>query len=254
MYQLQLKNLSKTFRRNSKKLLVLDNINLNVKKSEFIAIVGPSGCGKTTLLRIIMGLEHPSKGSIKLDDKNIKEVSSALGLVFQEFSLFGWRTVLENVTFGLEMKKIGKEEQMKISEKYIKLVDLEDFKKHYPYELSGGMKQRVAVARALATNPEVLLMDEPFGALDEQTRNTLQTELIKIWKETRKTIIFITHNIEEAIFLAQRIIILSKTPSTVNRIIENKLSYPRDKLAPDFIKLKCDITRHFYDDKIDGDI
>ncbi len=249
MYQLQLNNISKTFKRNSKKLLVLDNINLNVKKSEFIAIVGPSGCGKTTLLRIIMGLEHPSKGSIKLDDKNIKEAGSALGMVFQEFSLFGWRTVLENVTFGLEMKKLKKEEQMKIAEEYIRLVVLDDFKEHYPCELSGGMKQRVAVARALATNPEVLLMDEPFGALDAQTRNTLQTELIKIWNKTRKTVIFITHNIEEAIFLAQRIVILSKIPSTVEHIVENKLPYPRDKLAPDFIELKCDITRHFYDNK-----
>ncbi|RLG15480.1 MAG: nitrate ABC transporter ATP-binding protein [Candidatus Nanohalarchaeota archaeon] len=249
MYQLQLKNISKTFKRNSKKQLVLDNINLNVKKSEFIAIVGPSGCGKTTLLRIIMGLEHPSKGSIKLDDKNIKEANSALGMVFQEFSLLGWRTVLENVTFGLEMKKLKKEEQMKIAEEYIRLVVLDDFKEHYPCELSGGMKQRVAVARALATNPQVLLMDEPFGALDAQTRNTLQTELIKIWRKTRKTVIFITHNIEEAIFLAQRIVILSKIPSTVERIVENKLPYPRDKLAPDFIELKCDITKHFYDSK-----
>lgn len=249
MYQLQLKNISKTFKRNSKKQLVLDNINLNVKKSEFIAIVGPSGCGKTTLLRIIMGLEHPSKGSTKLDEKKIKEAGSALGMVFQEFSLFGWRTILENVTFGLEMKKLKKEEQMKIAEEYIKLVELDDFKEHYPCELSGGMKQRVAVARALATNPEVLLMDEPFGALDAQTRNTLQTELIKIWRKTRKTVIFITHNIEEAIFLAQRIVILSKIPSTVERIVENKLPYPRDKLAPDFIELKCDITRHFYDNK-----
>jgi len=246
MYQLELKNISKTYKRNSKKLLVLDNINLNVKKSEFVCILGPSGCGKTTLLRIIMGLEQFSSGSINLDGKNIEEVESRLGMVFQEFSLFPWRTIFENVTFGLEMKGVKKQEQTKIAEKYLELVDLSDFKDHYPSELSGGMKQRVAVARALAVNPELLLMDEPFGALDAQTRNTLQTELIKLWGKTEKTVIFITHNIEEAIFLAQRIIILSKIPSRVERIIENKLPYPRDKLSGDFNEIKLDITRYFY--------
>jgi NitT/TauT family transport system ATP-binding protein len=205
----------------------LKDFNLKVNKGEFVALVGPSGCGKSTLLDILAGLAQPTSGSILIDGKKITGPALDRGIVMQGYALFPWRTVRQNVEFGLEIKKIPKAERMEISLKYINLVGLEGFADHFPHELSGGMKQRVAIARALAYDPEVLLMDEPFAAVDAQTRETLQDELLRIWEETGKTIVFVTHSIEEAVFLADRVAVLATNPGTIKEVIEIDLPRPR---------------------------
>lgn len=216
-HKLELRNVTRVFYSEEGKIKALEDINLNVKPNEFLCIIGPSGCGKTTLLRLIAGLDHPNSGEIILDGKEVKEPSPDRGMVFQEFSLFPWRTVIKNVTFGLEIMEVDKQEQYKIANEYLELVGLQGFENCYPYELSGGMKQRVAIARALAMEPSVLLMDEPFGSVDAQTRNVLQEELLEIWKRTKKTILFVTHSVDEAVYLADRVVVMSARPG---RIIE----------------------------------
>jgi NitT/TauT family transport system ATP-binding protein len=190
---LKITDLSKTFTSRESNLLALTDINLDVKEGEFICLLGPSGCGKTTLLRIIAGLEQRTTGSMCLNGVEIQGPGPDRGMVFQEFALFPWRTVRKNVEFGLEIKKLPPEEREKIADRYIDLVGLKGFEKSHPNQLSGGMKQRVGIARALANEPSILLMDEPFGALDAQTRNQMQKELLRIWQETKKTVIFVTH-------------------------------------------------------------
>lgn len=230
-----IKNIGQTFRRKSVKgvatpdFTALSNINLDVDKGEFIAIVGPSGCGKSTLLDILAGLTKQTSGEIFIDGKLITGPALDRGIVLQGYALFPWRTVKQNVEFGLEVKKITKEERQKISEHFIRFVGLEGFEDRYPVELSGGMKQRVAIARALAYDPEVLLMDEPFAAVDAQTRETMQDELLRIWDNTKKTIIFITHSIDEAVYLADRVVVLTGNPGTIKEIIPVKLPRPRYK-------------------------
>jgi NitT/TauT family transport system ATP-binding protein len=211
-HKLELRNITKTFKTEEGELTALESINLAINPSEFLCIIGPSGCGKSTLLRLIAGLDDPSSGEILLDGKELRGPSLDRGMVFQEYSLFPWRTVLKNVTFGLEIQGIDKQEQYKIAKEYIELVGLKGFEKRYPYELSGGMKQRVAIARALATEPAILLMDEPFGSVDAQTRNILQEELLEIWKRTKKTILFVTHSVDEAVYLADRVAVVSSRP------------------------------------------
>lgn len=224
----------------------LGGISLEVEDGEFLAIVGPSGCGKSTFLEIAAGLIKPTFGNIYIDGKTINGPDHNRGIVFQGYALFPWRTVLGNVAYGLEEKGVPKKTRKEICQKYISLVGLSGFEDHYPYQLSGGMKQRVAIARALAYNPDILLMDEPFAALDAQTRETLQDEVLHIWDETRKTVLFVTHNIEEAIFLADRIAIMSARPGKIKKIIEVQLSRPRfeeQRTSQDFIKIRQEVGK-----------
>lgn len=200
--------------------VAVENVSLNVKAGEFLVIVGPSGCGKSTLLDLLAGLTTPTSGSITLNGKSITGPGLDRGIVFQQYALFPWLTALENIEFGLEAKGVAKDERRKTAEYFLKLVGLSDFEHHYPNELSGGMKQRVAIARSLAYNPDVLLMDEPFAALDAQTRETLQAELVRIWQQTGKTVVFITHSIDEAIYLGQRIAIMTSRPGRIKQIID----------------------------------
>jgi NitT/TauT family transport system ATP-binding protein len=212
----------------------LSGITLTVNDKEFLSILGPSGCGKTTLLRIIGGLDTASSGSITLNGASITRQSSRMAMIFQEYSLYPWRTVLENVTFGLEIQNMEKRPASDLGMEYLHLVGLAEFAERYPYELSGGMRQRVAVARAMAIDPEILLMDEPFGALDAQTRNLLQKELLDIWHKTKKTIIFVTHSVDEAVYLADRLVVLTSRPGRVCEIIPIDLDRPRDRTSADF--------------------
>ncbi|WP_292370809.1 ABC transporter ATP-binding protein [Methanoregula sp. UBA64] len=242
MGHLVIKDLTQAFRKDDNtELTALDHVSLEVKDKEFVCILGPSGCGKTTLLRLIAGLDTPEGGSIVLDGEEMKGPNPKIGFVFQEYSLFPWRSVLDNIAFGLEMKGVPREERYRIAEQYLSLVNLSAFKTSYPAELSGGMRQRVAVARALALDPVLLLMDEPFGALDAQTRNMLQTELLGIWEKTKKTIIFITHSVDEAVYLSDRIIVLSPRPGKVCRTVSIELPRPRDRTNPEFAELRRDI-------------
>ncbi|MFV0529360.1 MAG: ABC transporter ATP-binding protein [Lachnospiraceae bacterium] len=205
----------------------LKDFSLEVEAGEFITVVGPSGCGKSTLLDILSGLSQAESGSYLIDGKAVKGPSLDRGFVMQSYALFPWRTVLKNVEFGLELKKIARADRTKTAQEYIRLVGLEEFADRYPYELSGGMRQRVAIARALAYQPEILLMDEPFAAVDAQTREKLQDELLQIWEQTGKTIIFITHSIDEAVLLADRVVVMSENPGTVKEIIGIDLPRPR---------------------------
>lgn len=234
--ELEIDALSKQFgNKNSQPLLVLDDINLTIKEGEFVSLLGPSGCGKSTLLSMIAGLAKPSSGSVSLGGAEITGPSPERGVVFQESALFPWMSVKENVMFPLR-KAMSKKEQLNTATKYLQMVQLSKFPDHYPHELSGGMQQRVAIARVLAMNPKLLLMDEPFGALDEQTRSVLQEELEKIWMDTKKTVIFVTHSIREAIKLSDRVIILGARPGTI--ISDFKVDIPRPRVHEDMAKLE----------------
>ena len=235
---LVIENLVKKFPKEDTELTAIENFNLVVKDEEFVCILGPSGCGKTTILRIIAGLEAKTSGSIRLDDREITGPGQDRGMVFQEFALFPWRTVQKNVEFGLEIKKVPKEERTRIANDFIILVGLKGFENSYPYQLSGGMKQRVGIARALANNPEVLLMDEPFGALDAQTRNLMQKELLRIRQQTKKTIVFITHSVDEACFLADRVVVMTGRPGAVKEIFTIDAPQPRDRASVEFANLR----------------
>lgn len=224
---LEIKGLSKSFSVKGKTFEALHDINLSVGEKEFICLLGPSGCGKTTLLRIMAGLERPSSGAVLLDGVPIEGPGPQRGMVFQEYSLFPWRTILDNVAFGLELKGVSKDERYDKARRYLKTVGLEDFENSYPHELSGGMKQRVAIVRALVNNPKALFMDEPFGALDAQTRNVMQSELLRIWQEQQKTVIFVTHSVDEAIYLADRVVIMSARPGQINEILDIEIPRPR---------------------------
>ncbi|HEY9207214.1 MAG TPA: ABC transporter ATP-binding protein [Candidatus Methanoperedens sp.] len=224
--------------------VALGGINLDIMEGEFFAIVGPSGCGKSTFLEIVAGLIKPTSGHIFIDGAPAEGTNHNSGIVFQGYALFPWRTVMGNVAYGLEEKGIKRSEREDVCKKYISLVGLSGFENHYPHELSGGMKQRVAIARALAYDPDILLMDEPFAALDAQTREILQGEVLRIWNETRKTVLFVTHNIEEAVFLADRIAVMSGRPGVIKRIFEVSLPRPRQeelRLSQAFIKLRHDV-------------
>lgn len=225
---LHISNIQKNFENRGKMEQVLKDIDLHVNEGEFVSFLGPSGCGKSTLLSIVAGLVKPSEGSIYLNGKIITKPGKDRGMVFQAAALFPWMTVEENVMFPLR-KEMKKKEALNVAHKYLNLVQLSPYAKHYPHELSGGMQQRVAIARALAMNPKVLLMDEPFGALDEQTRMRLHHELETIWLETKKTILFVTHSIQEALKLSDRIIVMGTHPGTILADIHLKIERPRDK-------------------------
>ncbi len=241
---LRLEHLSKEFVTiTGEHIAALEDINLEVQDKEFVCILGPSGCGKTTLLRIIGGLDLATKGSASLNGVPIRGPDPRTAMIFQEYSLYPWRNVLENIMLGLEIRGIPREKRLATARQYLEMVGLDGFERTYPYELSGGMRQRVAVARALAIEPEILLMDEPFGALDAQTRNRMQLELLRIWEVTRKTVIFVTHSVDEAVFLADQIVVLTRRPGRIKEIVQVPQARPRERTAQEFIAIR----RHVLD-------
>lgn len=226
---IHIQHVSKTFeQRTGGSFTALEDISIHIEKGEFVSLLGPSGCGKSTVLNLVAGLEPYSQGSIEINGKKITGPGSDRVVVFQEHALFPWLTVLDNVAFGLKQKGVGKKERNEIAMEHIKNVHLSKFADRYPHELSGGMKQRAAIARALAMDPEILLMDEPFAALDEQTRLILHKDLEEIWMRTRKTILFITHNIREAVMLSDRVLVMSTRPGKVKKEFAVKAARPRD--------------------------
>ncbi|RWZ51288.1 ABC transporter ATP-binding protein [Halobacillus fulvus] len=228
---LRMKNVGKTFEDQEQgSFQVFSDIDLDIKENQFVSLLGPSGCGKSTLLSMVAGLESVTEGSIMLEDKEIKKAGPDRGMVFQQASLFPWLNVKENVMFPLK-KKLSKQEASERADRFLQMVHLSRFKEHYTHELSGGMQQRVAIARALAMDPKVLLMDEPFGALDEQTRHILHEELMKIWEETQKTILFVTHSIQEAIKLSDRVVVMGTRPGKI--IADFKIDLPRPRKRED---------------------
>ena len=241
---IEIKNINKSFEGKKKNLSVLDNINLTINDGELICLLGPSGCGKTTLLRLIAGLEKPTSGEIIANGEVVKRPSGDRAVIFQQYSLFPWLTVLQNVTFGLEMTKKGtKEENVAAAERYLTSVGLIDFKDSYPHELSGGMKQRVAIIRSLLNHSPILLMDEPFSAVDMQTRHKLQEQLIGVWKRFENTIVFVTHDVDEAVYLADKIVILDKNPGRIARIVEVDIERPRKRDSKEFIEVQESIVK-----------
>jgi NitT/TauT family transport system ATP-binding protein len=228
--KLHVRGLSKTFEieegfNRISRVVALQDFDLDVSEGELVTVIGPSGCGKSTFLMVVAGIYPYDSGTIQLDGRDIQEPGLDRGIVFQDFALFPWMTVANNVKFGLtNMGTLSKQEQQETTEKYLNLVNLQEFADVYPYRLSGGMKQRVGIARALATEPEILLMDEPFGALDAQTRKNLQRQLLNIWSETKKTIVFITHSVREAVFLSERVVVMSNRPGKVIEIIDVNLT------------------------------
>lgn len=249
---IEIKNLYKSYLSAEDEVNILSDINLDIKEGEFHVLLGPSGCGKSTLLNIIAGLLRKSSGKITLNGKPIRQPDKDRGVVFQnaDAAIYPWLTVYENVEYGLKMNRVPKEERKEIAERYIRLVGLSEHIRKYPQELSGGMKQRTQIARVLANNPEVLIMDEPFGALDAQTRHVMQKELIHIWKETKKTIIFVTHDIQEAILLGTNISIMSKSPDArIYQSYKVDFAYPRDETTLEFNKFYKKISQHFTEKK-----
>ncbi|PSN88338.1 nitrate ABC transporter ATP-binding protein [Candidatus Marsarchaeota G2 archaeon ECH_B_SAG-F08] len=245
---LKIEGISKSFVKDGKKVQVLEDVSFEVREGSFVSIIGPSGCGKTTLLRIIDGLVKPDSGKVLFNGELVTSPPPKMGFVFQQFGLLPWRTVRKNVEFGLELRGVNPEERKKIAERYIKLVGLEGFENHYPHELSGGMQQRVGLARALAIDPDVLLMDEPFASVDMQTRELLQRELLKIVKGALpKTTLFVTHNIDEAIYLSDEIVLMTARPGKVYEIIKVDLPQERWKedirAHPEFIRLRQKIWK-----------
>ena len=248
--KVQIKDVKKIYEGRNGQTIALNGANLDIYDNEFICVVGPSGCGKSTLLNIIAGLHEATSGEVLVDGVKVEGTGVDRGVVFQQYALFPWLTVKKNVMFGLNLKKgMTDEEREAIALKYIKMVGLEKFVDSYPKELSGGMKQRVAIARAYAVNPSILLMDEPFGALDAQTRTQLQTELLKTWEEEQKTCFFITHDVEEAILLASRVVVMSARPGRIKEVIDIDIPYPRNqetKMLPRFTELKNYIWQNVY--------
>lgn len=231
--RLTISGLSKTFidEKTGGPVPVLDDLHLEVAAGQFVSIVGPSGCGKTTLLRIITGLEAPGSGRVLLNDREIDYTADRIGLVFQDYALFPWRTTLQNIEMGLEIMGIPKAERRSAALAYVKSFGLSGFENAYPKALSGGMKQRVAIARTLITDPKLVLMDEPFGSLDSQTRNELQEFLLDLWQRNRKTILFVTHNVDEAVFLSDHIVILSRRPAAILKMSAVTCARPRDRTS-----------------------
>lgn len=247
--KVRIENVVKTYNGSGGETVALNGVNLEIQENEFVCVVGPSGCGKSTLLNIIAGLHEPTSGHVYVDNVEVDGPGPERGVVFQQYALFPWLTVEKNVQFGLKLRGMSDKEAAAQAQKYIDMVDLGAFAKAYPKELSGGMKQRVAIARAYAVNPKVLLMDEPFGALDAQTRTQLQSELLETWEKEQKTCFFITHDVEEAIILAQRVVIMSARPGRIKDIVPINIPYPRTqetKMTPEFLELKNHIWGQVY--------
>lgn len=236
---------------NRRPVRALQDFDIDVQEGEFLSILGPSGCGKSTFLNILLGLVKPDSGDLSLHGKKIAGPGPDRAMVFQEFGLLPWRTVQHNVGLGLELKGVGRERRQPVVQRFIEMVGLAGFEGHFPHELSGGMKQRVGLARALATDPDVLLMDEPFAALDAQTRDVMQMELLRIWREARKTVLFVTHQIDEAIYLSDRVMVMTKRPGRAKKIFPIALPRPRDyemRVSPAFNDLKLEIWNELKDE------
>ena len=243
--KIYVKDLYKVYNSAKGDTVAMKDVNINILENEFVSIVGPSGCGKSTLLRMVAGLDEATSGQIVIKDRNIIGPGADRGMVFQAYTLFPWMTVADNIKFGLKLRNIPAKEQEEITNKYLKVIKLENFRKSYPKELSGGMKQRVAIARALANSPEVLLMDEPFSALDPQTRADMQLLIRQIWQIEKPTIMFVTHDIEEAIFLSSKIYVLTSTPGTVKKEVPVILPYDRELSLKDserFIQIRKEVN------------
>jgi len=237
---IELKNINKSFKsKKNDQLSVLSDVNLTIDDGELVCLLGPSGCGKTTLLRLIAGLDQPTSGEIIANGEKVEKPSGDRAVIFQQYSLFPWLTVLQNVTFGLEMTNKGsKEENIETAERYLTRVGLIDFKDSYPHELSGGMKQRVAIIRSLLNHSPILLMDEPFSALDMQNRHKLQEQLIGVWKRFENTIVFVTHDVDEAVYLADKIVIMDKNPGRIAYVVDVDIERPRKRDSKEFIALQ----------------
>ncbi len=242
--KLKLEHISQSYIVNRQVFDAAVDVSIDVRDSEFLVLLGPGRCGKTILLNMIAGLEKPVDGRILLDGEAIHGSDERIGMVFQKRALMPWKTVMENVEFGLKIKGMAKKERREIARKYIRLVGLQGFEKSYPDELSGGMKQRVSIARAYANNPEILLMDEPFGALDAQTRYAMEEEIQRIWETEKRTVVFVTNNIEEAIYLADRIVLLSNCPAHVKAIYDIDLPRPRNTIDTKFLKIRKEISEN----------
>jgi NitT/TauT family transport system ATP-binding protein len=253
---LDVRGLNKNFVSAQRSTVALNDINFNTHRREFLCVVGPSGCGKSTLVRILAGLEEKTSGEVLLQGKPVSGPGSDRGMVFQGYTLFPWLTVKKNVMFGLEVNGRGKDEAEQQALQWLALIGLEKFADAYPHQLSGGMKQRVAIVRALANQPRILLMDEPFGALDAQTRARMQAHLLEIWRKIDITIVFITHDLDEAIFLADRILVLSAHPGEVQELIEVPVPRPRNVsqcFSPEFIGTKARLEELIHQSKLDDD-
>ena len=232
---IKLKGINKTFSsQNNSSIKALKNINLNIADNEFVCLIGPSGSGKSTLLRLMAGLVQPTKGKLEVMGRNIKKPIKEAAMVFQQYSLLPWRNIIENVAFGLEIRGVDKEKRYKIADNILEKFGLKGFNKSYPYELSGGMEQRVAIAKAIAISPEIIYMDEPFGALDALTRTKMQNSFKEYWIEDKKTIVFVTHSVEEAVFLGTRVIVMSARPGRIIGDFKIDLPYDRDKWNSEF--------------------
>jgi len=242
--KIECRNITKVFiQKGKQRVHVLEDIGLDVRDKEFLVILGPGQSGKSTLLRIIAGLETPSEGSVKLDGEEVVGPGPDRGLVFQSYMLFGWKTVMGNVGLGPQLNGVAKEERRRIAQRYIDLVGLNGFEKHYPHQLSGGMKQRVGIARAYANNPKVMLLDEPFGQLDAQTRYFMEKETVRIWETEKRTVLFVTNNIDEAIYLGDRIVTLKgKLPGRMHEVYDVPLPRPREHTDMKFLELRQEIT------------
>jgi NitT/TauT family transport system ATP-binding protein len=250
MHQIELRNISLQYESAENSVTALQDVSFGVEAAEFLCVVGQSGCGKTTMLNIVAGFLKPTQGEILISGKTVTGKGLDRGIVFQDFAqLFPWRTAQRNIEFGLEMKGIAKEERAEIALRFLRLVNLEKFARSYPHELSGGMQQRVAIARALAYNPAVLLMDEPFAALDALTREEMQRFLVDVWRETKKTVVYVTHNVAEAVYLADRVIVFSPHPGTVKAQVKITLPRPRDTLSVEFLEYQKEIVGYIVERK-----
>lgn len=240
---IQFKDVKKTFTRSDGEVIhALNGVNLTINQGEFVSLIGPSGCGKSTMLRLLAGLDVPTCGAVYIDDERISKPDCDRGLVFQEHNLFPWLNIYDNIAFGLRSRHIYKKRQDSVNE-FIKLVGLDGFEKSYPHQLSGGMCQRASLARALIGHPKALLLDEPLGALDAFTRMNMQDELLRIKSEQDMTMVMVTHDVDEAVYLSDKIVVMSPRPAKIEEILEVKLTKPRDRNNPEFIRLRNEILK-----------
>ena len=233
----------KKFGDGAKSVVALDGLDLSVPEGQFLCILGPSGCGKSTLLFITAGLETATSGAVYVDGRKVTKPGRDRGMLFQQFALFPWRTARRNIEFGLEIQGRKKRERWERTKRWLEIMRLEEFANSFPHQLSGGMQQRIAIARLLVNEPEILLMDEPFAALDAQTRTLLGEELVRVWQETRRTVLFVTHSVDEAIFLADRLIVMTRRPGRIKADLTIGLPRPRDPAADDFNTMRREVTR-----------
>lgn len=247
--KISVREVSKTFPLKDQEFVALDRVSLDLAENEFVTVVGPSGCGKSTMMNILAGLETPSGGAALVDGQVVSGPGPERGVIFQQYALFPWLTVRQNVEFGLKVARVPKKERAERANYFIRMVGLEQFADALPKMLSGGMKQRCAIARAYAVNPSILLMDEPFGALDALTRVRLQEQLLETWSQERRTVMFITHDVDEAVFLANRVVVMAARPGRIHEIIEVNLPYPRTeevRLSPEFGELRNRVWHAVY--------